>query len=102
MALQALAGYKDQKAVSQVIERALLLLSKAAALKRSHSRSCESSESTAQLIIALTSLGIDPETDSRFAKQDSKGNKKGLVTARFSDLQRRTEAFATLEAEMST
>ena len=82
MALQALAGYKDQKAVSQVIERALLLLSKSQAESGAILFSgAESSESTAQLIIALTSLGIDPETDSRFAKQDSKGNKKGLVTA---------------------
>ena len=35
-------------------------------------------ESTAQAIVALTALGIDVNSDSRFIKTDSKGNKTSI------------------------
>ena len=41
----------------------------------------ENSESSAQAIIALTSLGIDPAKDYRFVKSDASGQKHSLVDA---------------------
>ena len=69
MALQALSPYLDREDVKAAAERALNWLS------GQLSESCtfssfgsETSESSSQVIIALCSLGIDPENDARFAK----------------------------------
>lgn len=74
MALQALAPY--QQAHPEVIEAGLAYLSGAM------NDSCrftaygeESAESSAQVILALCALGIDPDTDSRFVR----GNQTLLV-----------------------
>lgn len=67
MALQALAPYKDEKKVSAVIERAVNRLSSVMTASCAFvSSGSETLESTAQVIIALCSLGIDPETDALF------------------------------------
>lgn len=79
MTLQALAPYYNQKNyeyVTKAVDKALKLLSQ----KQSKSggfiseyglvlgEGIETSESTAQVIVALCSLGIDPQKDARFIK----------------------------------
>lgn len=67
MALQALAPYKDQDDVKAAINRGLKVLSK---LQKEDgdfaSYGTVNSESTAQVLIALCALKIDPMTDERF------------------------------------
>ena len=69
MALQALAPYQAQ--YPEVIDAALNALS-AAQLPSGgfESWGAQSSESCAQVLLALTALDIDPETDERFQKAD--------------------------------
>lgn len=66
MALQALAKYKNESGVSNAISRGLEVLSK---LQKSDG-DYSNAECTAQVIVALAELGINPETDSRFIKPD--------------------------------
>lgn len=67
MVLQALAPYADTCA--QQIDRALDYLSQCQTQRGDfESRGATSAESSAQVIIALCALGIDPRTDSRFVK----------------------------------
>jgi hypothetical protein len=70
MTLQALAKYKDRADVKPVVERALTVLSSLQNDNGSYGTfgAPETSESTSQVILALTSLGIDPGTDNRFIK----------------------------------
>ncbi|MGL5257148.1 MAG: DUF4430 domain-containing protein [Proteocatella sp.] len=71
MALQALAPYKSDKKVNDVIERSLEVLSKMQADDGEFiSYNDKNSESTAQVIIALSNLGIDAKTDKRFIKNE--------------------------------
>ena len=70
MAIQALAPYyKNNETVKAAVDKALEALS---ALQRSDggfgSWDTVNSESCAQVIVALTALGIDPTADSRFVK----------------------------------
>ena len=69
MAIQALSNYYDREDVKCVVDRALLKLS---SLQQDDgdfvSYGYANAESTAQVVIALTSLGIDPLTDERFIK----------------------------------
>ena len=65
MALQALASYQDIQDVADVTDRALAVLS---ALQSADGIFGTASESTAQVIVALTALGIDPTDDVRFVK----------------------------------
>ena len=70
MAIQALAPYyKTNETVKAAVDKALEALS---ALQRSDggfdSWGTVNSESCAQIIVALTALGIDPTADSRFVK----------------------------------
>lgn len=68
MALQALAKYQDQKAVKAATDRAVTWLSKNQNKDGDFSTlGTATCESTAQVIVALCELGIDPE-DSRFTK----------------------------------
>ena len=70
MAMQALAPYYDtDENVRAAVDKALDVLS-AAQLPTGGFASwgSENSESCAQVIVALTALGIDPATDSRFVK----------------------------------
>ena len=73
MAIQALAPYyKTNETVKAAVDKALEALS---ALQRNDggfgSGGTVNSESCAQVIVALTALGIDPTADSRFAKNGS-------------------------------
>lgn len=80
MALQALSTYKDQKEVREAIDRALKVMSKKQDSSGAYATyGVNNCESTAQAIVALTALGIDVNTDSRFIKTDSKGNKNTVI-----------------------
>ncbi|MBO4390638.1 MAG: DUF4430 domain-containing protein [Lachnospiraceae bacterium] len=69
MVLYALAPYSDQAKVKEIIDRCVDLLSKAQGEDGSFvSWGSANSNSTAQVIIALCSLGIDPAEDARFIK----------------------------------
>ena len=73
MAIQALAPYyKTNETVKAAVDKALEALS---TLQRNDggfgSWGTVNSESCAQVIVALTALGIDPATDSRFVKNGS-------------------------------
>jgi hypothetical protein len=70
MALQALAPYQERAEIKAVIDRALICLSR---LQNSDGGYISywgeaNVESVAQVLVALTALGIDPVTDSRFIK----------------------------------
>ena len=69
MALQALVNYKDQPKVAAAAERAFDKLS---AIQKDNggyaSWGSVNSESIAQVIVATTAWGIDPDTDPRFVK----------------------------------
>ena len=77
MVLQALAPYKSQSNVATAAEEAISTLS---AIQNSNggyaSWGTVNSESCAQVIVALTTWGINPDTDSRFVK-----NGKSVVDA---------------------
>ena len=70
MALQALAPYCESRAdVEKAVEKALETLSLMQNTDGSYSSvDGASSESIAQVIVGLTALGIDPDTDARFIK----------------------------------
>ena len=75
MALQALAPYREQ--YQEVIDAALNALSAAQAANGGfESWGAQSSESCAQVILALTALDIDPVEDGRFQK-----NQRNVVAA---------------------
>ena len=67
MALQALAPYREYGA--QAVERGVAYLSAAQSADGGYmAYGLSTSEACAQVIVALTSLGIDPEGDQRFVK----------------------------------
>lgn len=69
MTLQALAPYTKEERVSAAVQRALTYLSDAQAEDAGFmGYGVSSSETCAQVIVALTALGIDPAKDSRFIK----------------------------------
>ena len=80
MALQALSNYKDKTIIKEdgtkvvvkdYIDRALSVLSNMQLENGGYtSWGSENVESAAQVLVALTSLGIDPKTDERFIKGD--------------------------------
>lgn len=69
MALTALAPYRERADVSEAVGSALQCLSR---LQEDNggfaSWGSQNSESCAQVIVALTALGIDPQKDARFVK----------------------------------
>ncbi|MGN1133363.1 MAG: prenyltransferase/squalene oxidase repeat-containing protein [Oscillospiraceae bacterium] len=65
MAVTALAPFRDEKEADAAITKALQMLSE---VQSSDGSFNNSSESTAQVIIALCSIGIDPQTDKAFTK----------------------------------
>ncbi len=69
MALTSLSPYKEQLEVKPAIDKAVSWLSKAQLDNGGFSQNGENCESIAQVIIALTSLGIDPAGAS-FTKAD--------------------------------
>ena len=71
MAVQSLAPYyKSDKNVKAAVDRALAVLSEKQTATGSYrgDGGNETVESTAQVIVALTALGINPDTDARFIK----------------------------------
>lgn len=78
MALQALAPYYNSNTkVKAAVDRAITKLSNIQKPNGSYATyGTETVESCAQVIVALTALGIDPNTDSRFSK-----NRKSVVDA---------------------
>ena len=72
MAIQSLAPYyKENEAVKAAVDKALDVLSELQlATGGFDSWGTVNSESCAQVIVALTALGIDPTADSRFVKND--------------------------------
>ena len=69
MALQALAPFKKSEKVGASVERALGYLSSQQASDGGFtSWNTKNSENVSQVIIALSSLGIDPDKDPRFVK----------------------------------
>lgn len=82
MALQAMAPYeKTDRRVAQVIARGLDALGAAQQPKgdfRENASSANSAESTAQVLVALCALGIDPLQDSRFISSQGKTVLDGL------------------------
>ncbi len=69
MALQALVPYRQQKEVRDAIDEALATLSTMQdGTGNFPGQYGTSSESVAQVIVALSALGIDANTDSRFVK----------------------------------
>lgn len=69
MAMQALAPYKSKSEVHAAIERGLTLLSKEQEANGGFSSLSSSNlEASAQVLVALCSLGINPDTDNRFIK----------------------------------
>lgn len=70
-ALQALAPHTNDERVASAAERAVNLLSERQNDDGGfYAWQGINSQTTAQVIIALTSLGIDPRTDERFIKKD--------------------------------
>lgn len=86
MAVQALAPYcKNDASVNSAVEKALEMLSERQKENGDFaSYGINNPESTAQVLVALSSLGIDCETDSRFIKN---GNTlfDGIALYRLSD-----------------
>ena len=69
MALQALYPYRDQEAVAEACEKAFTCLSEMQHENGTFaSGGSECSESCAWVIVACTTWGINPDTDSRFIK----------------------------------
>lgn len=83
MALYAFSPYVDSNSeVKAAVERALDVLSNKQLQNGGFfSWGTENSESIAQTIIALTSLGIDPATDTRFIKYDADANPHTMLEA---------------------
>ncbi len=72
MALQALYNYRNQPAVASAAEAAFTCLSNIQHASGTYaSFGEENSESCAQVIVACTTWGINPDTDSRFIKNGS-------------------------------
>ncbi len=75
MAIQALAPYKDEPKVKVAIERGVKLLSDRQENDGGYtSWDSKNSENVSQVIMALSSIGIDANKDSRFVK-----NEKSLI-----------------------
>ncbi|MDY0235340.1 MAG: S-layer homology domain-containing protein [Gudongella sp.] len=71
MVLTSLSKYKDRADIKPYIERGLDFLSNTQSTNAGfETMSVENAESSAQVIVALTSLGIDPLSDARFIKND--------------------------------
>lgn len=66
--LAALAPYRNDEKVGRAVDGALAWLSQVQRDSGGFGHPEESAESTAQVLIALTALGIDPAADERFLK----------------------------------
>lgn len=81
MALQALSPYTNQLAVQETVDKALQFLSDAQQNDGGYSSgSIANAESVSQVIVALTSLGIDPRLDARFLTEEGQWTMANLLT----------------------
>lgn len=82
MALTALAPYYNtNEAVKTAVDKALVWLSQSQCASGAYSSyGSENPESTAQVLTALTALGINPDTDERFVKN---GNTLPMAIAEY-------------------
>ncbi len=81
MALQALAPYQDEPEVKAVIERGINVLSELQLPTGGYaSMGSETCESAVQVMVALSTLGIDAQKDERFVKTNAQGEAQGLLT----------------------
>ncbi len=74
MAVQALAKAYDQPAVKEAVDTALATLSELQSADgqiATENGEVKSLETVAQTIVALTELGMDPDTDARFVKGEN-------------------------------
>ena len=82
MALQALAPYQNQEKVAQAIQRAIEVLSNLQENTGEYgSWGAKGAESTVQVIVGLSLLGIDCQTDQRFTKTDEAGKQHTPISA---------------------
>lgn len=83
MALYALAPYRDQREdVKAAVDKGVNVLSEIQFSSGGYeTMGDENSESTSQVIIALSTLGINPMTDKRFIKVDENGVERSPVDA---------------------
>lgn len=111
MALQALAPYQEQEAVKTAIDKALVWtgnqISQYGTFEAFGTESCESS---AQVLMAMTALGIAPEDDTRLIKNNmtiadgmaqfrlEDGTYMHTLTDRNGDLMATQQALLGLEA----
>lgn len=97
MTLQALSNYLDNKDVKSAVERGLEYLSVNQQSNGGYISkwSGDSSESVSQVIIALTSLNIDPAKDERFIKDSN-------LIDKLLSYQREDGGFEHLKGEGST
>lgn len=70
MAVQALAPYKDRTDVKSAIDRAVNVLDNVQLTNGGYDAGGENVQSAAQVVIALSTLGIDVAKDARFIQQD--------------------------------
>ncbi|QCR32099.1 S-layer homology domain-containing protein [Lysinibacillus sp. SGAir0095] len=69
MVIQALSTYRDQPRIKQVVDEAIQTLANIQGADGSYeSWEVKNSESVAQVLVALTSMGINPDGDERFKK----------------------------------
>lgn len=82
MAIQALSNYIDQPDVKGAIDQTVELLSTTQQENGGYVNffGTATVESVAQVLVALTSIGINPETDSRFIKGDGNGIISNIMT----------------------
>ena len=101
MSLQALSAYTGDAAVSAAVEKGLAHLSAQQETDGAYSSwGAKNAESTAQVLVALCSLGVDL-TDSRFVKNGS-SVLDGLLTFRQADGSFLHTADGTGSAQMAT
>ena len=82
MALYSLVPYLSKPEVKAAVDRAVNVLSQEQLSSGGYiTMNAENSESSAQVIIALSALGIDPMTDTRFIKTDASGQQHSVVDA---------------------
>ncbi|MEG0260136.1 MAG: DUF4430 domain-containing protein, partial [Lysinibacillus sp.] len=70
MAIQALAPYKNQPEVRAIIDRAIVIMDKLQLSNGGYNSWGENVQSPAQILTALSALGIDAKTDERFIQDD--------------------------------
>ncbi|MDD4571761.1 MAG: hypothetical protein PHN47_04680 [Clostridia bacterium] len=72
MVIQAFSNYREQPKVEAAVQRALSVLSELQKTNGGYGTGgMENPESTAQVLLALTALGFDPQTDKRFIKDNT-------------------------------